>query len=1151
MASESAAEVYDLLILVDATYSMSNYLESLKTSLPRVIAISNLTNSFERIGLLAYRDYTESDRQKDGMLEWSGWYSQNANLGGTATAETLMATAAGLEPIGGGDYPEATKTGFARACSLMREDATTIILVYTDAPPHCHMVADKDHNSNWRREQAALKLSKSYDGFGPQFVDWVAACKYLHQGPRKAHVFCFLDAYLKENSQYSGYYTYLSTITRGACFGLTDQKPHSIAQVTVDVLLAWMGTEKAGVEKTTMPAKLMRYKLGHEIKQIKDESDKTANRYFWGNYASGPTGRREPNSYDTAEAKKTLQGNLAEAAVDSEVLKKYLPKKKTPLGDFALRYAKDAQYKKLVVEQLKQIIETDVTSMSLNPVFGTLWRAVCNDRENPARDDLITAFGLHVDKIKNDEEKAHMKNWLEESYDYAADILDAIEAVPADKRFPCVFLDPTIEFQPAKKKGEKEDEDEDPENRPITAFRRDELLEIGRSCDGRILRRLGKVLTRITYVESEADLPGHIAATTNKEVPKMPLVLASKEEGWKFWKMLLHVVLPGTMLSARPATVLAALAIRIGLQPLFKPAYAAMLFWRDKWNNLEVPETWNSSCLGLLLDADAEYRKQMEGEEKDAQTSEGLLLESDRKLFAKLVDYQHASANLLTTLTANIGWTPDKTQMPVGPVVTCRGCEFPRSITIMAEKSGGKCGLCVIEDWESAEHKKKSVEAQVTKEDTAGSKATWVECSVRTCRAQYVCYNPEALNVRAKCHYCRLQTGLPESRRSDNPAPTLECTKCLSKVIWPTEWRGQAATPFLCTACTNDRKTIVSVDTNAEQLCKDHGTKWLLRNDNNTLIEPLKRSLFFTISNAGQEAFLKNVEVLPKLKKPVVLTIRGKQIRNQDELIAQLQSWIRRRQAEKEYCSLCFSMFSKKRLFPACRRRGCHQEICEGCLQGWYGLNSPGTIINTAALFCPFCRRPPAARTLASYGMGIHAVGDLRVAVEERGQWIHAWCYECGKARQYMERECARGAPEPIENWRCESCDASALEAARVAEEEARAALALTQQMAALMETEERAAREADARLRLNAAAARRRELQIPVKKCPKCETPTQKTYGCDHMTCPIPRCHTHWCWSCGKAFSANSIYEHMDKAHGGLYGDGDGDEVDWDDEDD
>ena len=1155
MANDASAEVYDLLILVDATYSMFNYLESLKTSLPKVIAISNLTNSFARIGLLAYRDYSEANRDKDGMLEWSGWYDQEANSDQNVTAEALTATAAGLEPIGGGDYPEATKTGLARACSLMRQDATTIILLYTDAPPHCWMVADKDRGSNYHAEQAALTRSSSYDGFGPHFVDWVAACKQLHHGPRKAHVFCFLDEALGSSPFNSGYYTYLSTITRGACFSLTDATPHSIAQVTVDVLLAWMGTEKAGTEKTAMPAKLIRYQNGGNIKKIKDEKDATANSYFWAHSPTRNVWERGTKTQDMTKAKEQMEANLAEVEVDSDVLKKYLPKKKTLVGDFARRYAKDAHYKLIVVEQLKSIIETDVTSMSLNPVFGALWRAVCNDRDNPARDGLITAFGLHVDKIGNADEKTRMKNWLEESYDYAAEILETLEAVPEDERFPCVFLDPTLEFQAARKKGEQGDEDEDEDNRPITAFRRDELLEIGRSCEGRILRRLGRVLTRITYAESAVDLPAHIAATTNAAVPKIPLALASQEQGWRFWKMLLHVVLRGTMLASRPATVLAALAIRIGLKPLFRPASAAMLFWRDKWNNLDTPETWNSSCLGLLLDADAEYRKQIRlgdsaaaEEEANAVAGDGvavvedgdaLLLSSDRELFSRLVAYQHTGANLLTTLRADVGWTPDKTQMAVGTVITCRGCGFPRSVTIMAEKSGGKCGLCVMEDWDDAEHKKRSIEAHVTKEDTAASNATWVECSVRTCRAQYVCYNPNALNVRPKCHYCRLQSPLPNrsSRPAPAPAPVLECTQCLNKVIWPGEWRALAETPFRCNACVIGRKTIAAIDTTAEQLCKEHGQAWLLRNDDNVINDPFQRSLFHTLSAIGPKAFLANVEVLPAQKQQTVLTIRGKRIHNQEALIANLGSWIRRRSAERSLCSLCFGAVPNARLRPACRRRGCHQHICEACLRGWYGLNSAGSIINTAALFCPFCRRPPAARTLAAYGMGIHAVGGLRSAVDEKGQWIHAWCGDCSKACRYMQRECARGAPEAIEKWKCEDCNLSALEAARVAEEEARQAL----ERAAQVEAQQRREAQAAAQRRLRAAEIARKQLECPVKECPGCKTPTQKLYGCDHMTCVIKGCKTHWCWSCGKGFNANNIYQHMNSVHGGLYTGGEG----------
>ena len=62
-------------------------------------------------------------------------------------------------------------------------------------------------------------------------------------------------------------------------------------------------------------------------------------------------------------------------------------------------------------------------------------------------------------------------------------------------------------------------------------------------------------------------------------------------------------------------------------------------------------------------------------------------------------------------------------------------------------------------------------------------------------------------------------------------------------------------------------------------------------------------------------------------------------------------------------------------------------------------------------------------------------------AVEDRGRWTYAWCYDCGKAQQYMERGCARGAPDALDQWKCESCVESDLERARVADEEARQAL--------------------------------------------------------------------------------------------------------------
>lgn len=95
-----------------------------------------------------------------------------------------------------------------------------------------------------------------------------------------------------------------------------------------------------------------------------------------------------------------------------------------------------------------------------------------------------------------------MKLWLEESYDYTAQVMETIDSVPETQRFPCVCLDPTLVFT-----RETADAISLTENTPIHQFRRDELLEIGRSCDYRILRRLSHVLTRLTYIESASEMP--------------------------------------------------------------------------------------------------------------------------------------------------------------------------------------------------------------------------------------------------------------------------------------------------------------------------------------------------------------------------------------------------------------------------------------------------------------------------------------------------------------------------------------------------------------------------------------------------------------------------------------------------------------------
>ncbi|KAK0124584.1 hypothetical protein ONS95_009533 [Cadophora gregata] len=109
-------------------------------------------------------------------------------------------------------------------------------------------------------------------------------------------------------------------------------------------------------------------------------------------------------------------------------------------------------------------------------------------------------------------------------------------------------------------------------------------------------------------------------------------------------------------------------------------------------------------------------------------------------------------------------------------------------------------------------------------------------------------------------------------------------------------------------------------------------------------------------------------------------------MKSSGRLISNLQQWLSAQKLKSETCPLCFSDFIEIDLRWACVQPECLQKICKGCLSGWYGMNAAGKIINTAALSCPYCRGDPMATTLAKYGKGIHAVGNLQTAVEENSE---------------------------------------------------------------------------------------------------------------------------------------------------------------------
>ncbi|KAK7754501.1 hypothetical protein SLS62_003521 [Diatrype stigma] len=1125
---------YDLLIVTDATNSMSRYLRALSSSLPQIIAVSALTDAFANIGVLAYWDYSRGE-----VTDWSGWHGRN----GTVTRDELVDFTRNLKTDTGGDRPEATKTALAQAHSVMRSEAKTLLLLYTDAPPHLRW---NDNHPNMAKEQEFL-LKTGFDKSSPQFADWVSAVRTIAK--RGAQVFVVLKD--RPNLDAEGSYVILSRETDGAIFK-TYSDSSNISRLTMSIIMTWLGVSKPGATPLLDLAAAMSNRDVELTGSVQNEKSLEAKEYF----------RR---------ASLIIQSG----AVDETQLRGAIVPISTPVQDFSKRHATDEKYRELVVELLAKIIDKDPSAIALNPVFGGLWRAVCNDRTNKARDSLIQQFGSSVNAIAREDEKRRMKEWLSESYDYKADIVATIEEVVDADRYPCVFLDPTQNWStPA---GTEAGKDGSTSHSP-NSFTRDELLEIGRSCDYKVLRRLGDVLTRLTYVASKEELPTHVQDVPTDQVPRVPVALAQPKYQRTFWKILLHVILPGTKLAERPAALLAALSIRMGIKPLLAAADSEMLHYSKSWNTLDIPETWNTNCLTLILDADKDFeaRRRAGNVAADIPAEASFLSDGDRRLFTRLVDFSMLKANMKTTLQATVSWRPDRAKFPIGPLVTCHGCRFPRSVTVMGARS--TCGICVPSEADYLAHgldRVAAIQTNVSKDQTEADEATWVECSVTSCRAQYVVYQVASMGLRPKCYYCRakpkLLSSLGEQPHDAEKAPTVECRKCLSRMIWPEQYRPAhfSEGEFRCPACVSGRKTTVDVETTARNLAAENGTAWLLRNT--TKIADLlsaPRSLYKTVIALDSPAdFVAGVEILPSVidttttttatataispstttttpytdtdkdtdntavaNPPLHLTLGGKRIRNTNALRASLWHWIAARRAEAGICSLCFGRFSKRggplrssdssqRLRRACGRSGCAQVICDGCRRRWYGRNARGRVIHVAALSCPFCRRVPAPSMLPESVKELRYLGNLRAAVQNGGGggggWIYAWCADCGVAKPFAERVCAPPGQVPEGGdggggWCCEEC-------------------------------------------REKGAGGDGRKA---VRKCPGCGAPTEKAGGCDHIECSV--CGTDWCFFCGEAVDPAEIYVHMVREHGGLYGgrpyeDGEGsgdDEVDGIDND-
>ncbi|CAM2710792.1 unnamed protein product [Rotaria socialis] len=886
---------YRVLFIVDATGSMGAFLNSLTVSLYQVASIMKLTTQKKsEIGILWYRDY---DQPIDKVTNFSG-YTTDMNKISTFLAD--------LQPIGGGDTPEATKTALNKVLDMNLVDSNTIVLIYADAPPH-HPTTQ---GSSWALEQINVKEK-----------DWIQLCKLYQKTGCK--VFSIINSM---QFQTSSFYILLSQYTQGRTFCLTSTDVKTISKATINLFLSLCNAE---YESTDLPRWLNFININVADFDNEDDAQYEDQAYL-------------PSTKSKKLASINMEAFSAEAIKFMEVDLRFMLDK----------FEKDDEYKSVVYQILESLMTPQhILAVTHNSILGLLWRLVCKQKKDTRRDQLILTLSQTLNTMGLNPalaaDTAIVRAWVEESYNAREEIINRIAEIT--EQVPAIVL--TLDKK----------------------MTRTELLEITRSCNAEVLRKVMSLLNHLTVVTNKSNLSKNY----------LPLKMNDGE----IFELLPHLLADGLKFSLRPAALMAMLCVLSKNGILQERAVRFLTSIKGKWLDLASPEN-NAYAFSKICVKLPEF-----------------FTDEENLFFQKLYVIGGLKLNAATRITIQKPFSPKVNEIHYDTKIQCTTCNIARSTTLFSDVGTSCCALCLPQ-----------YNLKYTPEPCAEDKSHLVECG--TCNCLYAIVQYAQLYARPKCFYCRelLQT-----------TPYRRCTACQNKYVHfdSTELvtnNGEEKT-FICAECKHSttNQSIIDIQVPISTLIDENKTQIYnylnikIKDDIN--IFSAEWSLFKLKDKMELES-REDAKLLP-----VPLTHNKKPVLNYTLVFDQIQAWIQSGKSEHVTCYICCNDVPRNRIDDTCGNKSCHADACIECLTSWYEAVKPGGIVLVSHLSCPFCKQAPLGKILKKYNKQACTIlrPDKKNDIDEH--WYYGWCLDCYKVQKAQEKICSGNDDIPeLTNFVCDDC---------------------------------------------------------------------------------------------------------------------------------